>query len=97
MDPYDWDEAKNAANVRKHGVGFELVREFDWSVAILREDLRYDYGETRMMAYSWIGGLAYAVAFVVRGDRVRIISMRRMHRREIRRHGLQEPPPAAAG
>jgi hypothetical protein len=33
MAPYEWDEAKYAANLEKHGVGFELVYEFDWTNA----------------------------------------------------------------
>ena len=86
MDPYEWDEAKNAANRLKHGVTFEVIAGLDWSAATIVPDDRFDYGEARMMAYGWIDGRAHAVAFVVRGDRVRIFSMRYMHDKEIRRY-----------
>ena len=91
MDPHEWDEAKNAANQLKHGVGFELIAEFDWSSALYRNDDRKEYGEVRRLAYGFIGPRAYAIVFVVRGRRIRIISLRPMHLKEMKRHGLQAP------
>jgi uncharacterized DUF497 family protein len=88
MDPYEWDEAKNAANVRKHGIGFELVRDFDWSVAVILPDRRSDYGEDRFLAYGRLRGKGYAVVFTPRGERTRIISIRRMHEKELLSYGL---------
>lgn len=29
MSPFEWDENKYAANLRKHGIAFELIYEFD--------------------------------------------------------------------
>lgn len=89
--PYDWDDAKDAANRLKHGVGFDLVLSFDWARAVYRNDEREDDGEVRRLAYGFVGLRAFAVVFVVRGHRVRIISVRPMHLKEMKKYGLQAP------
>lgn len=90
MDQYEWDETKNETNRLKHGIGFERIADFDWSAAFIREDVRFDYGEVRLMGYGRIDGRYVAVAFVVRGHSVRIIGMRFVHGKELRRYGLQD-------
>ena len=65
--------------MRAHGVSFELAtKAFRDAFAIERLDDREDYGEERFV----IVGMAEEdvllfVAFVERGDRIRIISARR--------------------
>lgn len=88
IESYEWDEAKNAANRLKHGVGFELILRFDWSAAVLEIDSRYAYGEERVRAFGRCDGHAICVAFTQRGTRLRIISMRRMHDKEARHYGI---------
>lgn len=88
-DAFEWDEAKNRSNRAKHGVGFEFVREFDWSRAVYRDDDREDYGEVRRLAFGFVGERAFAVVFVVRNARIRIVSLRRMHSKEMKKYGLQ--------
>lgn len=83
MDPYEWDESKYATNLKKHQIAFELIYEFDWSNAKFDVDDRFDYGEERLLAFGRIDGRGYAVVYVKRGDRVRIISMRRAHDKEL--------------
>ena len=56
MDPYEWDEAKYSANLRKHGIAFELIYRFDWSKAKYDVDDRFEYGETRRLAFGRIDG-----------------------------------------
>ena len=73
MDPFDWDSATRAANLARHGVGIDLVYQFDWSRAYFRPDRRFDYGEDRVIAYGRIAGRGYAIVYVRRGDAVRII------------------------
>jgi hypothetical protein len=38
---YEWDEAKRAANLAKHGVDFGDIARFDWSAASAGADLRW--------------------------------------------------------
>ncbi|HEY9011990.1 MAG TPA: BrnT family toxin [Devosia sp.] len=90
MEQYEWDEA-NRTNLAKHGFGFELIEQFDWQKAVYRTDDRQQYGEFRRLAYGFIGPRAFAVVFVVRGRRIRIISLRPMHLKEMKKYGLQTP------
>jgi len=84
---YEWDDAKNAANVHKHGVSFELARRiFDGPVWTLLDDRR-DYGEVRKVSIGMVDGVA--VLTVVHTDRrgkVRIISARPASERERKRY-----------
>lgn len=83
---FEWDEAKAARNLAKHGVAFELVRDFDWSDAIVRLDVRWDYNEFRWRAlHIDSAGTPYVVVFTERRGRYRIISVRRAHAREVRK------------
>lgn len=88
MDRYEWDKAKSLANRRKHGVGFELVLQFDWFAAVVELDERYDYGEPRYRAFGRLDTRPYCIAFTPRGQRLRIISIRPMHEKEARSYGI---------
>jgi uncharacterized DUF497 family protein len=84
VDEFEWDEAKAASNLRKHGVSFAVAYELDWEHVITIPDERFDYGERRFIGYGrTIAGVGYVVAFTFRGTRRRIISVRRFGRREI--------------
>jgi uncharacterized protein len=74
---YEWDEAKRAANIAKHGVDFADASAFEWASALQRLDLRRDYGEARWQALGYIGEHLFLLVFTPRGDRTRIISLRR--------------------
>lgn len=75
---FEWDEAKNEANIRKHGFDFVDAELLLRGPVLVNIDDREDYGEDRWLA---IGALANRVAVVVyterSGDVVRIISMRK--------------------
>jgi uncharacterized DUF497 family protein len=81
----EWDEAKNAANQAKHGLDFADFVEFD-EVAIIKPDSRFDYGEPRLRAFGRIGGLPHMIVFTAQAGVMRLISFRRAHEKEIRRH-----------
>jgi len=78
----EYDPAKNARNIQRRGLSFELATRFDWSTADVREDTRYDYGEQRFQATGFIGEHLYRLAFTWRGDKARIITLRRATKRE---------------
>lgn len=80
---YAWDPAKAARNLRKHGVPFAAITGFDWDSALVIKDLRRDYGERRLLAQGLIGDRLHALAFTVRGQTVRIISLRKSNAKEI--------------
>ena len=79
----EFDPAKDALNRARHGVSLALARELDWDAALVWMDYRFDYDEVRMIALAPKTDTLYYVAFVERGNRRRIISLRRATRREV--------------
>ena len=75
---YEWDEAKRASNIAKHGIDFEEVRSFDWDRALIRDDERRDYGERRRVAIGIIGWtvVVAVVVYTERDQATRIVSAR---------------------
>jgi uncharacterized DUF497 family protein len=79
---YEWDPAKNAANVAKHAVSFEdAIRIFEGPVLEV-PDRRREYGEDRIIAIGLLDDLELTVVYATRGESRRIISARRAHYRE---------------
>ncbi|MDO9076999.1 MAG: BrnT family toxin [Brevundimonas sp.] len=70
----------------KHGVSLSAAGEMDLDDAVVVADVRFDYGEERFNAYGLIGGTLYAMTFTVRGDDVRVISLRRARPKEVKRY-----------
>ena len=83
---YTFDPAKAASNKAAHGVNFADAERFDWQTALVIEDTRRDYGEKRYVALGKVGERIHAMVFSPRGDAVRLISLRKANRREIRRY-----------
>ena len=88
-DPiFEWDHKKSEANRRKHGISFELAkRVFADSLAERRIE-GDDHGEIRWQIIGQVGGALIRVTFTEREEEeteiVRIISARRLTRREHR-------------
>ncbi len=80
---FEWDEAKNRSNIRKHGFDFRDAEEMFRGVLIVEPDTRQDYGEKRWRGIGAIRGRLAAVIFteLVPGT-IRIISLRRTHHDE---------------
>jgi uncharacterized DUF497 family protein len=84
---FEWDEEKAAANLRKHGVPFEVAPEaFRDDHRLDQVDSRRDYGEERRNSVACVDGLHLAVSYTMRGDVARIISIRRASRQERNRY-----------
>ena len=82
----EFDPAKDAANLAKHGVSLALAAELDWEAALVWIDDRCEYAELRVIALAAKARILYYVAFVDRGEVRRIISLRRVNRREVKRY-----------
>ena len=88
---FEWDEAKNASNLIKHDVAFELARTFGWDAAVIERDDRSDYGEDRFLARGYAAdGVGYSIVFTFRVSAIRVISIRQFNRKEEGRYGRQE-------
>jgi len=79
----EWDEAKRAANLAKHGIDFSLAEQFDIENAKIGPDERRSYGEPRYIALGLIGTRVPVLIFTWRGEVVRVISLRKANQREI--------------
>lgn len=76
-DDFEWDDTKAAANLRKHGLPFDIAcLVFRDPFAIEFEDQRFDYGEIRFVTIGQIEGRLITVAHTVSDRRIRIISAR---------------------
>jgi uncharacterized protein len=83
---FEWDEAKNLENIRKHEIDFaDVPPMFDGEMLIELDD-RFDYGEDRWFGIGFLGfGIAVIVWTERRKDVIRIISARRANRHEQKR------------
>ena len=79
---YEWDENKRAANLAKHDVDFIDAENFDWSSATETIDDRFNYSEVRWTALGFIGIRLYVLTYAVRGENIRLISLRKANKRE---------------
>ena len=82
----EFDPAKDATNLQKHGLSLSMSKELEWEDALVWVDDRFDYHETRMTALVPQIEILYCVVFVDRGHVRRIISLRRANRREVKHY-----------
>ena len=81
---YEWDDTKRYTNAEKHRTDFEHVDEFDWDTAKMEPDPRD--AEERYRAFGFIGDRLHLLVFTLRGDNIRIISLRKATPGEVRRY-----------
>ena len=80
----EFDDAKNERNLELRGLGFELVARFDFEGAIeVEQEIE---GELRYFTLGYIGSRLHARVYTLRGDIVRVISLRKANKREVRRY-----------
>ena len=87
---FEWDEAKNASDIEKHGLAFEkalIIFEDERRFTI--EDVRFKYDEHRFTVFGSIRERLHLVVFVKRGEIIRIISARKANKREQKKHGYR--------
>lgn len=80
----EFDTAKDAANIAKHGYPLADGAAILVNPIGQREDQRRQYGETRVNAFGWIEGRLTVCTYTIRGDVYRIISVRRASKKEQR-------------
>lgn len=84
---FEWDEAKNRINIRKHGFDFADAEELFRSVLLVDPDIREDYGEKRWTGIGMLRGRTVYVVFAERGpETIRIISLRKASTRETKEY-----------
>ncbi len=95
MPVFEWDEAKNASNLIKHGISFdEAAVIFEGSVLTVPG---FDYGESRSLSIGSIQSVVFvSVVHTDRNGSIRIISARLANRTE-RRLYREHFPEASSG
>jgi uncharacterized protein len=83
MIEFEWDPAKAASNLRKHGVPFlYATRVFLDAHRLDQEDRRRTYREERRLTMGMIEGRLYVVVYTRRRRAIRLISARKANGRE---------------
>ncbi len=83
---FEWDEAKNEANIRNHKIDFADVSPVFDGPMLLELDERESYGEDRWIGIGLLSDIPVVVVFTERqGDTIRIISARKADRHERRK------------
>lgn len=82
---FEYDPDKSASNKLKHGIDFEDGQAL-WRDERAIEAPAKDAGESRRMAIGQIDGKLWAAIFTMRGDVVRLISVRRARTKEMVRY-----------
>ena len=83
---FDFDPAKDKLNLADHGLSLSLASELAWDEALVWVDGRFGYDESRMIGLVPEGNRLYYVAFVDRGTKRRVISLRHAERREVKHY-----------
>jgi uncharacterized DUF497 family protein len=81
-----FDSVKDHSNQRKHAISLAEAIGFEWEDAFVREDMRREYGERRMIALGYIDVRLYCIIYVDRDrdSERRIISLRKANSREVK-------------
>jgi len=81
---FEWDSAKAATNLAKHGVGFEeAVTVFDDPLSTTVIDPDHSLQEERLVIFGRSSGSRIlAVMHTERGERIRVVSAREATRAE---------------
>jgi uncharacterized protein len=69
------------ANIAAYKIDFIDAASFDWN-AVIEIDDRDDYGELRECATGFMGSALCVLVFTRRGERIRIISLRKATKKE---------------
>jgi len=75
---FEWDENKNAENIRKHDLDFNDARLLFDAPILVDIDNREDYGETRFTGVGFSKNFVMTIVFTQPNETtVRIISLRK--------------------
>lgn len=82
-----FDTAKDAKNIREHGISLRRAEDFDFDAACFDVDDREDYGEVRWNAIGFLDARLYSLTFTeVEDGIIRAISLRKASTSEGKRY-----------
>ena len=81
-----FDPAKDAANVRKHGISLKRAEDFDFDAACFDIDDSQNYGEERWNGIGFLDAALHTLTFTDHGEELRAISLRKADAEERERY-----------
>lgn len=85
----EYDPNKNQVNIENRGIDFGIAVDFDWHTALVIQDERHDYCEERYIAMGRINNRLHVLVFTVRGEVIRVISLRKANKKEVKHYENQ--------
>lgn len=79
---FEWDENKRRINLQKHSLDFANAHLAFTEDAFVIPDDRENYGEDRYILLGLVRERIVVIAFTIRDDVIRVISMRKANKRE---------------
>ncbi len=82
-----FDPAKDEWTKQMRGLSLLLAAEIIENAVFTEADQRFDYGETRMVAFGFVGQRLHVCVYTMRDETFHVISVRKANDREVKRHG----------
>jgi uncharacterized DUF497 family protein len=86
---FEWDNEKNLTNLKKHGIDFNAAKAL-WDDPNRIEIHTGHPIENRYILIGKVGKKLWASIFTMRGNTIRIISVRRARKKETNLYGQKE-------
>ncbi len=88
MLTFEWDEEKDQINRSKHGIALQRgAAIFLDDNRLTKIDHRFDYQEVRYITLGLVENRVYVAVYTMRGDAIRLISVRKANKREKAQYG----------
>ncbi|MFY0666305.1 MAG: BrnT family toxin [Natronospirillum sp.] len=82
MNTFEFDDEKSQANLHKHGIDFHDAQAL-WADQDLLEVRAKSSDEPRYLVIGLIGMKHWSAVITYRGEKIRLISVRRSRKREV--------------
>ncbi|HEX7046338.1 MAG TPA: BrnT family toxin [Gammaproteobacteria bacterium] len=89
MMEFEFDPRKSERNLAKHGIDFIAAKQL-WGDSKLLEVPARTEDESRFVVIGQVDGKHWSAVITYRGERIRIISVRRSRAEEVALHESQE-------
>ena len=85
---WEWDETKNQANQKKHGIDFRSAAKIFAGEVFSWPDDRFYYGEERFIGMGLLGNMVVVMVYTEdeATETIRILSIRRAKKHEAKRY-----------
>ncbi len=86
---FEYDPKKSESNKEKHGIDFEEAQML-WDSRYITIPVEHDFGEQRFIVIGTLKERCWTAVITYRGERIRIISVRRSRKNEEAFYGKED-------